>query len=854
MKRLAAAGVFGLLLASSVAAWGSFGFPIVIPPTAAPPPLPEEFVGPFANWLCARTLASGTCGAAAGGYGTAVGDGVTDDSAALQTSVTALSSTHPVLWVPSGTYAINTVQTTATAAMSVTAIVVASASNITSGQFVLGTGIAAETYVTNVAGTTITISKATTAPLSATTVKFQLAEAGTQNFSIIGQDPATTTIKWAGGGLDVMFRLSGNGHFRVNRLTFDGNSIAYAGPLEYYSGTGNFFDTGNEYADDVIKNFVFYGFDCGDGAAGCAEVSLLRDTFSGNGAGIELGDSNALDIWTWYGTFTNNGKGVENTNGGGNFHVFNSNFSGSTTKDIGISNTGLFTLYNNYSAGSAQFVVCAGSHNPSVLLLESNVILNTTTSPEISCGNQGPIIALDNTISGRVGATAPVISLSDSGSDILTTGNTYTIGTANVCSAGGSVQSAGRCHDLGDSVVAQTSPSAPTLPGTPLNRGRTIYEASASGSGSTCSGASPCSIQTAISTAASAGNGAVAHIQAGTYSIASTIVIPANTYMQVIGDGAFSKLSWSGGASGLVMKCTGPCKTTFRDFLIDGNSGAASALQITNADQSGGRVFTEQLYANFATTNGLLVNALDNTNVELHDCVIVGSSATVDTVKVVGGAGANNSVTKMFACAGGGGANEFRIAANGHLAIRQKWTDAGEAVPASATTFQTSSTGGSISVAAMADYLGGTPGTYWNLTGFTGVSALLGVDMHEGVTPETQVISGTGSGANNLNVGMIGCSASLFTDTTSPIDSYDLLDPQEVAACGGGGATTQVTEASQGVSSTLSFLNTTLAPLRAAVPTIPGVAGDPALAAGVTDARFYRVTVQSAIIGFDVEH
>ncbi|HEY2663081.1 MAG TPA: hypothetical protein VGI47_01980, partial [Candidatus Binataceae bacterium] len=62
MKRLVAAAVFGLLLASSVAAWGSFGFPIIIPPTAAPPPAPEEFVGPFANWLCARTLASGTCG------------------------------------------------------------------------------------------------------------------------------------------------------------------------------------------------------------------------------------------------------------------------------------------------------------------------------------------------------------------------------------------------------------------------------------------------------------------------------------------------------------------------------------------------------------------------------------------------------------------------------------------------------------------------------------------------------------------------------------------------------------------------------------------------------------------------
>lgn len=69
-------------------------------------PSSETFVGPFANWLCARSAASGTCGAAAGGYYNAAGDGTTDDTAALQNCLNALNATHPVCWVPAGTYKI----------------------------------------------------------------------------------------------------------------------------------------------------------------------------------------------------------------------------------------------------------------------------------------------------------------------------------------------------------------------------------------------------------------------------------------------------------------------------------------------------------------------------------------------------------------------------------------------------------------------------------------------------------------------------------------------------------------------------------------------------------------------------
>jgi hypothetical protein len=106
------------------------------------------FDGPFASWLNVKTT-----------FG-AKGDGVTDDTAALQAALNSIAQSHYVLWIPNGSYL---------------------------------------------------ISK----PLTITSVS---------NLTILGEDPRTTTIVWGGPQGGTMLTLDGCNGINIGRLTLDGQS------------------------------------------------------------------------------------------------------------------------------------------------------------------------------------------------------------------------------------------------------------------------------------------------------------------------------------------------------------------------------------------------------------------------------------------------------------------------------------------------------------------------------------------------------------------------------------------------------------------------------------------------------
>jgi len=419
-----------------------------------PPPVvagAEQFVGPLAGWLCVRTLASGTCGAANGGYGTAAGNGSTDDTAAIQASLNSLGSSTPVLYFPPGTYKITAALTTVNA------------------QFASVLG-------------------ASPAPTCAGGV----AEAG------------TVCIVWGGAAnAKVMLDNQGLSYSRVDRITFNGNNTVGVLVSDNFN-PGQNFNSANEYSDDVFINAggtynatvadaqfqpgptdVACGFILGttqlQSGGGCADIQFLRDHFtSGSTAtnGLGLGNQNSGDVRFWYSTFTGKAAGLWAKFG--DYHAFYNNFSASTLYDMIMYPNGEQTVMGNYSVGSTQFLWCPGFNDTAITYIERNTIINTSNVHSVECSNQGPTILIDNSISSCTIAdgcsadntTASVVDFSTVNTDTFSTGNTYTTGTANSCGGAGGVSvfqssGTGRCHAVGDSVVAHFHPPPPTLPGTP---------------------------------------------------------------------------------------------------------------------------------------------------------------------------------------------------------------------------------------------------------------------------------------------------------------------------------------------------------------------------------------------------
>ena len=110
----------------------------------------EEFVGPFSSWANVKSNYR------------AAGDGVTDDTVAIQNALNALGPNNPTLYFPAGTYRITQTLT-----------------------------LAAQQYV-----------------------------------NVIGQDAANTAIIWAGSPGGTMLYLNGIALSRFDRLTFNGQGNA----------------------------------------------------------------------------------------------------------------------------------------------------------------------------------------------------------------------------------------------------------------------------------------------------------------------------------------------------------------------------------------------------------------------------------------------------------------------------------------------------------------------------------------------------------------------------------------------------------------------------------------------------
>lgn len=576
----------------------------------------DVFVGPLSSWTNLKTK-----------YG-AQGDGIADDTNALQAALDELGNTDtsPVLWIPAGTYRITkTLTWTRT----------------------IGDGL----------------------------------------MSILGEHPATTKILWDGAPDETMFQTHNINNSRFGRITWDGNGRASCAILHTSSGSSS----GNEHADEFFQN-VAIGIRGGTmDTQMVAEMSVLRCRFSTcSRAGISVENPNSVDWWIWQSHFEDCYVGVTSGYGQGSFQVFNSIFKRSTFADTFIGFASYHVLADNYSLNSRALCLAPFSWNQLELVIQRNTILDPTLGsnpPEprgggldhlfpyavapkelpgpIAVKYYGPLLLLDNLIRSRPAQVAPVVEI---GEDLVAIGNTFTI--KNPLQAGKRIlEFENSTVDPKTLDIPVQSPPEPL----PLFDGK-IFEVAPN--------ADAAQIQTQINNAAGAGGRAVVHLPYGTYPLTQTLVLPPDSNIQLVGDGR-TILDWTGASDGVAVNVRGPSHTTLRDLVIRDTREQATGLRVTNFDQPAATVFMQGVQVR-GFTHGLNIEGLDHATVELHNWQSTNAffdppiASTRAAVQVVGGARrASGESTpgrvNWFSGASSGSVPTFRVLRGGALLARAFW-------------------------------------------------------------------------------------------------------------------------------------------------------------------------------------
>ena len=448
----------------------------------------------------------------------------------------------------------------------------------------------------------------------------QLVLQGRENISILGADPATTSIVWAGQPGGAMLWLNGVGHSRFGRLTWDGGGTAgKILDLRQDKAPGGFFATGNRHEDETFQNLASNGVAVmiGEGGTGDGETEWVREHFIGPmQAGMFLRNFNVLDHWVWDSEFRNVAYGVTNyvegqSVGAGGYTVNRSNFLNNGL-DMALANTNFFSSRWNYSNGSRQHVWQnpIGSA-PSPWTSQGEVVINPAQAP-FDFGDIGPVGLIDATIQGW---TSPALRIKEGysdapGGDLWAIGNTFDDPNPAQYLAPAQFPGNGRTHvsvdDRPGSAVGDPGPIA--LPPAPQPSTAPVIEVQNG------------DIAAALDQAGA--DRAIVHIPYGQYTVQRTLEVGPN--VTLTGDGWSATRLSAGGGVNPVVHIQGPSHAVLRDFSMNGDSRAAGVV-IDNADQPGGLIHSEgwmgsrnQAAWDLANLQSTLVDLFDHQAAEDH--------------------------------------------------------------------------------------------------------------------------------------------------------------------------------------------------------------------------------------------
>jgi hypothetical protein len=522
-------------------------------------------------------------------------------------------------------------------------------------------------------------------------------DGGVQGLQLVAETPGGVTFKWKGCvGADpdhacVMFRMDGSSNTTLRGFVWDGNragNLNYSNPdkstsapyfvvaFDESSRLVGSYESGAAHFDSIFKN-AWIGLRIGHYQKQNSELTLRRDQFLANAAGISIEDWNALNVWIWDGKFDANRYGVTNaffhmctdfdfnpdtpavcppedcsnlpplpppadptlcynTNiAAGGFHVMRGRFSNNSMDDIAISNTGQFTIRDSWSTGSGRFFESAGSGANCSLSFIKNRISNCAQPYSVALENQGAMLMLDNEITSsgppvyassfwRPTPSPPV-------ADVLSIQNRFSyVGTPSSAyyAPDLSWQRLNQIEDVTSATLPTVQiPAMPTLATDPLKT-RPVYTVTDGNN-----------LQQVINEAAAAGAMAVhlpSHVPSSPYLINSTIVIPANAHLIIAGngatfvDGSHSVLKWTSTSDpGPIIRIDGyqAAGLTLRDLALDGNNKTANGIRVLDLNQDNSRVVFDRTMARIfssAPDAGFVLDGIDRTSWASFDGATIG--------------------------------------------------------------------------------------------------------------------------------------------------------------------------------------------------------------------------------------
>ncbi|MBE7173727.1 MAG: hypothetical protein INR73_24355 [Williamsia sp.] len=549
----------------------------------------EEFNGPFASWANVKTRFR------------AAGDGVKDDTQALQTALDSLSRTlktpfntqgatrYVVVYLPAGTYRISR------------------------------------------------------------TLRLE----GRTGVTFIGEDPLKTKIKWAGGDNDTMFFSNKSAEIRISRLTWDADNrknIVAVG-LHFKDHNEPYFGpTFMELSDMVFTGNPACGLSCGTyGTDGTgimdSEFTIRRCKFyNATEAGILIKGFNALDYWVWDCEFNRCARGIQCSHG--NYHVYQSHFYNSAVADCQNKDVMYSSVRNCYSENAAAFSVDEGaSCNAFKRIFQANIVKNSQAIP-IQYHHLGKITLLNNYFYNKDKPTQQAVDYTSwcSGNyDVLSIENAYT--EDRPINLPQNFQT--HLHGLEDKkfVFARSKEPAakPLPPFVPLVK-RQVFEVPVNATGKT--------IQAIINKAAALkGQRAVVHFPQSDFYIEQSITVPAESDIQLLGDGVHASIfrtKSDPGPAFFYFTINGPSYITIRDLQVgqDGTTDNSNAFLFTGIDQPKSRVLLDQINSN--SSNTLYIDKLNYTYFEKNNSFFTKGNTLIGGDKVKAGTG-----TSKLYCFGG---------------------------------------------------------------------------------------------------------------------------------------------------------------------------------------------------------